>query len=198
MATEQLQFSISQYADGTLPEDERIALERLLADDTDAQALLADDRSLTDLLRAGPLPEVRWDRLAESISAAIDEQQEQRIAQASWWMRHRIPSGLALAASILLAVGLSIHFLSPAHSPVANHGPVKNLGTQTVAMLNVQGPQEDAPAGPEVTQISIGAGGSYAKDSALAPYADEIDNRPSRVVIASGLNTEPAPAAYPY
>lgn len=198
MATEQLQFSISQYADGTLPEDQRLELERVLADDTDAQALLADDRALTDLLRAGPLPEVRWDRLAESISAAIDEQHEQRVAQASWWMRHRIPGSLALAASVLLAVGLSIHFLSPGHSPVATHGPVKGLGTQTVAMLNVQGPQEDTPAGPEVTQISIGAGGSYAKDSALAPYADEIDNRPSRVVIASGMNSEQAPASYPY
>jgi anti-sigma factor RsiW len=198
MASEQLQFQISQYADGTLPEDHRIELERLLADDTDAQALLADDRSLTDLLRSAPLPAVRWDRLAESISAAIDQQQEQRVAQATWWVRHRLPSGLALAASVLLAIGIAIHFLSPDRSPVAGHGQVKNLGSQSVAMLNVQGPQEDAPAGPEITQISIGAGGSYAKDSALAPYADEIDNRPSRVVIASGTNSEPAPAAYPY
>jgi anti-sigma factor RsiW len=198
MANEELEFSISQYADGTLSDEQRLALESRLADDAEAQALLAEDRSLTDLLRSAPMPEVRWDRLAESISTAIDKQMEERAARASWWFRHRIPAGLALAASILLAIGIAIHLLVPGHGPGQERGPVRTLSTHTMAMLNVEGPQEDAPAGPQITQISIGAGGSYAHDSSLAPYADEIDNRPSRVVIASGLAPEQPQVGYPY
>ena len=199
MANEQLEFLISQYADGTLPEDQRIELESRLAGDAEVQALLAEDRSLTDLLRSQPLPEVRWDRLAESISGAIDQQLEQRAARASWWIRHRLPTSLAVAASAFIAIGVAIHLLVPHHSQaVADHGPVKELGHHAMAMLNVQGPQEDVPSGPEVTQISIGAGGSYAKDSALAPYADEIDSRPARVVIAIGLNADQGSVGSPY
>lgn len=198
MASEELEFAISQYADGTLTEEQRLALESRLAEDPEAQAMLAEDRSLTDLLRSAPLPEVRWDRLAESISSAIDQQEEERVARASWWFRHRLPAGLAIAASVLVAIGIAVHVLMPGHLPVEDRGPMKSLSNHTMAMLNVEGPQADAPAGPQITQISIGAGGTYAHDSSLAPYADEIDNRPSRVVIASGLAPEPPRAGYPY
>jgi len=54
----------------------------------------------------------------------------------------------------------------------------------------IEGPQEDSPAGPMVTEVSIGPGGTYAKAPALAPYADEIDSRPTRVVIAAGMPAE--------
>lgn len=198
MASEELEFSISQYADGTLADEQRVALESRLADDPEAQALLAEDRSLTDLLRSAPTPEVRWDRLAESISAGIDRAMEERAAGASWWFRHRLPAGLAVAASVLIAIGIAVHILLPGNSSTEIRGPVKPLGSETTAMLNVQGPEADAPSGPQVTQISIGAGGSYAHDSSLAPYADEMDNRPSRVVIASGLAQEQPRVGYPY
>lgn len=199
MANEQLEFLISQYADGTLPEEQRIEVEGRLADDAATQALLADDRALTDLLRSGPLPHVRWDRLAESISGAIDQQLQQQADRASWWLRHRLPTSLALAASMFIAIGVAIHLLAPQRSHVvAVHSQLRELGSQAVAMLDVQGPQEDVSSGPQVTQISIGAGGSYTKDSALAPYADEIDNRPARVVIASGMSTEQPSVGFPY
>jgi anti-sigma factor RsiW len=198
MASEELEFSISQYADGTLAGEQRIALESLLADDPEARALLAEDRALTDLLRSAPMPEVRWDRLAESISAGIDREVEERAARASWWFRHRLPAGLAIAASVVIAIGIGVRVLMPGNSPVESRGPVKSLSGETTAMLNVQGPQADTPSGPQVTQISIGAGGSYAHDSSLAPYADEIDSRPSRVVIASGLAPEQPRVGYPY
>jgi anti-sigma factor RsiW len=199
MANEQLEFLISQYADGTLPEERRVELESRLADDAEARAMMADDRSLTELLRSAPLPDVQWDRLAESISGAIEQQLQERADRASWWLRHRLPTSVAIAASVFIAIGVAIHVLVPHRShAVADRGPAKELSHQTVAMLNVQGPQEDAPSGPEVTQISIGAGGSYAKDSALAPYADEIDNRPSRVVIASGMSAVQPSVGFPY
>jgi anti-sigma factor RsiW len=197
MASEQLEFLISQYADGTLGAEERTALEGRLADEAEARRILAEDRSLTDLLRSMPLPEVDWDRLSTSISESIDRELGERVARASWWMRNRIPTGLALAASVFIALGVAIRILLPSRSSAGDRHPLKKLDAQTVAMLNVDGPQEDAPTGPQVTEISIGAGGSYAHDSALAPYADEIDNRPARIVIASGTNLEP-PQAGPY
>lgn len=198
MTDEDLEFSISQYLDGTLPEDQRAAVEDRLAQDPEAQTLLDQDRRLTDLLRASPLPDVQWDRFADSISGAIDRQLEDRMAAASWWMRLRIPAGLAIAASALLAIGLAIRMNSGGNQYATPRGHDKPLGQQAVAMLSVQGPQEDAPAGPAITQISIGAGGSYANASPLAPYANEIDNRPSRVVIASGLNPDQPPVNFPY
>jgi anti-sigma factor RsiW len=197
MTREELEFSISRYVDGTLPDGDRATVGSRLIDDPEAQALAAEDRALTNLLRSSPLPNVRWDRLAESISQAIDQHLEDQIARASWWMRHRIPAGLAVAASALLAIGIVIRVLAPGRSHVAQPG-IKSLGTQTVAMLTVEGPHADTAAGPEVTQISIGAGGSYATDSALAPYADEIDTRPARIVIASGLTPNQPRAGFPY
>jgi anti-sigma factor RsiW len=197
MTREQLEFSISQYLDGTLAEDERAALEARLADDAEAQTLLAEDRSLTTLLKSAPMPEVQWDRFAESISSAIDTQLEERVARASLWMRMRLPAGIAIAASALLAIGIAMHLLS--QSP-QDTGPYRLVPVQSnaTAMIDVQGPQSDAPSGPVVLQITIAAGGNYAKDSSLSPYADEMDSRPSRVVIASGLTAEQPRLGFPY
>jgi hypothetical protein len=196
---DELEFSISQYLDGTLADEQRPAVEALLAEDPEAQAILAEERALTALLRAEPLPEVRWDRLADSISSAIDEQLEERVARASWWMRFRMPAGLAIAASAAIAIGIAAFVLTHGRSSVVNPGSRPHPNPVAVATLNVEGPQADAPAGPAVTEISIGAGGSYAaKDSALDPYADEIDSRPARVVIASGIEPERPQVGSPF
>jgi anti-sigma factor RsiW len=197
MTREQLEFSISQYVDGTLAEDERAALEARLADDPEAQALLAEDRALTRLLQSAPMPEVRWDRFAESVSSAIDGRLEERVARASLWMRMRLPAGLAVAASALLAIGIAIHLLSPS-SHVAAPAHVVPVQNNATAMIDVEGPQSDAPNGPVIVQITVAAGGNYAKDSSLSPYADEMDSRPSRVVIASGLTAEQPRLGFPY
>jgi anti-sigma factor RsiW len=199
MTRDELEISISQYLDGTLNDDRRAAVEARLADDPAAQAILAQERALTDLLRAEPLPEVRWDRLAESISQAIDVQAEQRVARASGWMRFRMPTGLAVAASALLAIGIAAYVLMHGRSMVVNPASHSQPAHVTVASLTVGGPRADVPGGPEVTEISIGAGGSYAaKDAALDPYADEIDNRPARIVIASGIEPDRPLSASPF
>jgi anti-sigma factor RsiW len=190
MTREELEFSISQYLDGTLAADERLALEARLETDPQAQAILRQEQALTALLRSVPAPRISWDALAERISGAIDKQLEERVARASWMLRFRSPAILAAVASVGLIAGISLRLLFQARQQVTGTA-------QTVAMV-VEGPQEDAPNGPAVTEVSIGPGGTYAKDSSLAPYADEIDSRPSRVVIAAGMPTEEAPPASPY
>jgi anti-sigma factor RsiW len=72
MTNDQLEFAISQYLDGTLPPEERTALERLLSTDPEAQRLLEQYRSL-DLLAKGALrlPSLNWNKLSASISNAV-------------------------------------------------------------------------------------------------------------------------------
>jgi hypothetical protein len=191
-----LEISIAQYLDGSLADEPRIALEARLAQDPAAQALLEEERVLTELLRSQPLPEIRWDRLTDSISSAIDQELEERMAQASWWLRMRSPAGLAMAASVLLAIGLSFYALMQSGQTSAPN-PVETIAHSQTAMLMVEGPQSDRPDGDVVSQITVAAGGSYAKDSSLNPYADEIDSRPSRVVIASGAGVEASRLGFP-
>ncbi len=73
MSNEQLEFLISQYLDGMLPDAERSALERRLGDDPEARALLDEYRSIDQTVGtcATPLPQLRWDVVAEKISQAL-------------------------------------------------------------------------------------------------------------------------------
>jgi len=184
---EELEFRISQYVDGTLEGADRAELEHLLETDATARALLKEHRAVTQLVRSAPLPEVRWDRLAETISSAIDEEMHARMRRASWAIGLTRKTGwVAVAASVLIAAGVAVHYLTRGTGP-GTVGPQPHGGT-----LLVQVSEPDRPEGPVVTEISIGAGGTYAKDSSLAPYADDIDSRPSHVIIASGATTPPA------
>src|SRR6185312_8276827 len=177
MTRDELEFAISRYLDGTLPAEERASLEAQMASDPQAQAMLEQERSLTAAIRASsPLPAIEWDQLALQISQAVDEQAEARMRKVSWSLRFGPSAFLALAASVLLAVGIGVLLVvGPRTSPSSTpHNPV---APQTA--LLVQGPEEEKPAGPSGIDVSIGPGGSYAKAPSLAPYADEIDSRPA-------------------
>ena len=107
MTRDELEFSISQYIDGTLGARERDALEERLATDAEARAVHTEYESLQRVLKAAPVPELDWDRFAARISGAVAREelpaQSYRIGQ---WLR---PARLAIAASVLVAVGLAIH-----------------------------------------------------------------------------------------
>jgi anti-sigma factor RsiW len=194
MEQDELEFRISQYVDGTLEGADRSELERRLQTDAAAQALLEEHRAVTVFVRSAPLPEIRWDRLAETISSAIDDEMDARVQRVSWAIRlARRPAWIAVAASVLIAAGVAVHYLAgPKGTGPVPVGPQSHAGT-----LLVQVSEPDRPEGPVVSEISIGAGGAYAKDSSLAPYADDIDSRPSHVIIASGASTQP-PANLPF
>jgi anti-sigma factor RsiW len=181
MTRDELEFSISQYLDGTLDESLKSALEARLSGDAEARAMLEEDRALTAMIRSQPLPDVRWKKLAASIGQAIDEHVEERVTRVSWILRASRQGYVAVAASIVLAAAIAVHFLrTPQEAHPSNVQPPAPL-----VALDVQGPQEDQPQGPSVEEVAIGPGGSYAHASSLAPYADEIDTRPARVVLAA-------------
>ena len=186
--TEELEYLISQYCDGTLAEAERLRVELALAEDPEARALLDQDRAMTDLLRAAPAPTVKWSHLARQISSAIDDAQSQPL-QMPWWVRLRIPTALAAAASVGLIIGLSVYFLMRPH-PTPTGPPVAMTPRITVEVA-----QPDEPQGRIVTQVSIGPANT---ESPLSSYADEIDSQPSRVMMASGVAPKPPAIGFPY
>src|SRR5687768_923655 len=98
MTRDELEFSISQYLDGTLPAAERDALETRLGSDAEARALYAEYESLQGVFKAAPLPAVRWDAFAQQISAAVarEEMPAQSYKLTSWFR----PARLAIAASV--------------------------------------------------------------------------------------------------
>lgn len=192
MTRDELEFSISQYLDGTLPEDARSALQSRLESDPEAEELLRQERALTGLLRSDALPAVHWDGLADAISSAIDVQQQVRMDRASWLLRMRMPGALAAAASVLIVGGIAVHYLLGTRP--ATH-PNPQLNRMASSTLLVEGPQPDRVSAAQVTEISIGPGGVYAKDSSLAPYADEIDTRPSHVIIAGAASVGQRPGS---
>jgi len=192
MTTEQLEFEISQYADGTLPPASRAALESRLASDARARALLDEYRKLdAAFASARPIPALNWDRLATAISAAVADQagaEESRRAAA-----YRMPwvgalRGLAIAASLLIAFGLAVAVLHhrPAPNVSVNVSPKSTPTGHAVVSVAITGP-ETAPAAA-VVQIDLQPAG--ASDASWR-YAQGVVARPSRVVIASGIDTSP-------
>lgn len=192
MTHDDLESSISQYLDGTLAEGERSALERRLAEDAEARVMLDEYRRLDAVLKSAPLPDVRWELLAQSISAAVEQSVEERAAttyRIPAWVRTFAP--LALAASVLVASGLGIraYLLRPGSAnniaPQVVH--IAQEKPQQVATSDVAGPQADRAEGPAQVDVAIGPAHSGDSEPLLAHYSDEVLSRPSHVSVASGV-----------
>jgi anti-sigma factor RsiW len=143
MNAEQFEFALSQYIDGTLPIEQRAAVEERLRADPEARKLLEEYRNLDQAIRASAagVPEIQWDRLARHLSEAVNDAADSRNYYIGW-VRGAV--GLAVAASVLLVIGLFLgHPIAPPAPP------------QAVAMLDVAGPQAEAAAGPAAIDISV-------------------------------------------
>jgi hypothetical protein len=171
MIDEQLEFLISQYADGSLPESERALVELRLQGDGDARTMLEGYRALDASLKGSmPLPAVNWDRLAEHLSNAVAAEREEASAPAILgrignWGR------LAIAACVVLAVGGVA--LWTAMKPGGNDGGNPTIvqsggGNNTI---------ENSNGNPNVTQVA-------PSSARLAP-----------VVVVRGPAPQAAPAA---
>lgn len=186
MIDEQLEFQISQYADGTLPAAETAALEEELAEDAEARQLLEEYRALNGMIeRELAAPEMNWERLGAHISAVVaqedaaanDAKQSYRIAWPTW-------GRVAIAAMVLIAVGLAFLHLRPRGGQtvvVVGPPPAPELAPVVV----VTGPAAERAPGEVIEIVSI-------QPSALASNryrpADDVVYRAPRVVIASGLS----------
>jgi len=171
MIDEQLEFLISQYADGSLPESERALVELRLQGDADARTMLEEYRALDASLKSSmPLPAVNWDRLAEHLSDAVAAEQEEASAPAILgrignWGR------LAIAACVVLAVG-------------------------GVALWTAMKPGGGDGGNPTI--VHSGGGNNTIESSNGKPIITQVapaPPRPAPVVVVRGPAPQAAPAA---
>ena len=187
MTHDDLEFSISQYLDGTLPPADGDALETRLGSDAAARALYAEYEALQGALASAPLPAVRWDRFAEQISAAVAREPEPAQSyKLGAWLR---PARLALAASVLLAGTIALGIwrsgapdsttgLDPAPPQLTRIVLKPDPATAAaVASVKVSDEPIQIVIGPSATEDDAGIVRVYASDS--------IVRRPSKAVIVS-------------
>lgn len=199
MIDENLQYALSQYADGTLAQAERAAVEQLLAHNAEARQTLAEYRRLSMLLdaSAAPLPSVDWSQLTQQISRAIDRSQsipgsaaiaaEQAASETYLMGWGRRPWVWAIAASLLIASGVVW---------ISHQGPGKLQTSVAVAPPAVAPPQIAKVAeirvlqgeianGPAVVEVSVGPSGRVEQASVWQLYP-EVAQRPFGISIAGG------------
>jgi anti-sigma-K factor RskA len=191
MIDEQLEFAISQYADGTLPVRQHAALEARLTADPALMALLEEYRQLGNAMKvADPLPAIQWDRLTSHLSDCVAQTEAEpvHVYQMPWVRR---VAGMAIAACLAVVIGVSFD----------RHSTPKAVVVPMVAgQLAVAGPVADAPAGAVVSEIAIGPSPAVAMDDSTFRYGDSgVVAQPQRVVIASSdAPVQDTSAATPY
>jgi anti-sigma factor RsiW len=180
MTRDELEFSISQYLDGGLSARERDELETRLATDADVRALFAEYESLQKTLTAAPLPEVRWDALAEHVSAQLARQpmpaQSYQIAR--WFS----PARLAIAASVLIAAGIGLSVWRS--GSIVSSTPAEPISI----VVNDQTPVTNPipVSGNPTIEIAIGPLPSVdGAEPIVLRYADTVVQRPSKALIVS-------------
>lgn len=191
MIDEQLEFLISQYADGSLPESERALVELRLLNNPEARALLEEYRALDASLKSSMvLPAVNWERLAEHLSEVVAEQEETRAAT----VLGRIGTfgRLAIAACVVLAVG-GVALWTAMKSDGGDTRVVQNTNHATgpnttnitppdarpAPLVVVRGPAPEAADAAPVVVVSVGPSSRVTPDWRAA---EGVVTGPSRAI----------------
>ena len=178
MTRDELEFSISQYLDGTLGEHEESALVARLATDSEARALLAEYRGLDRALRAAPLPAVDYDALGERICDAVAREPEPAQSYRLHWVK--TVSALALAACVVIAAGLGIRRMQ---SPEGPGGGVV-VAPEPTRIEVVDAVSRPMASTQPVVVVNVGPPAAGQDRSAYARYDEDLLSRPSQVIIA--------------
>jgi negative regulator of sigma E activity len=216
MTRDELEFSISQYVDGTLADDgQRSALEERLATDAEARGLYAEYQTLHGVLATSlPMPEVDWDQFARRVSAAVNREempaQSYKIGQ---WIS-RSPMQFGMAASVLIAGAIALTLLRPggtptgtSPSPSPSPSPTAVSGSATpTQIVRIDSPASADAVAAAPTAAPADTAGLVVAIVPPAPdgdrpivlrYADSVVQRPSRAMIVSaapvGQDTSAAP-----
>jgi anti-sigma factor RsiW len=170
MIAEDVEFQISQYADGTLPASEMKYVEDLLQSDVQAQKMLAEYRQLNGHLAKLRGPDVQWDRFAQQISNEIENSDRPAVAGRIGFFQYR----MRIAAAVLIACTaffVTKHAMKP--KQIASHAVAPSIS-------EVTGPQAEVATGKPVQDVSISPSPALARDSRYGE--DVISQGPSKVV----------------
>jgi anti-sigma factor RsiW len=191
MISEDLEFQISQYADGTLSAAELNSVEALLQSNPQAREMLAEYRQV-DLqlgtLRIGPAagPVVRWDEFAGSIADRISDESGSSEA-------HSVAGRIGFAgARWRIAAAVLVCFTG---AIVARHAMHQSVVTAPVAptVVEVAGPQVEIAKAPSVQDVSVGPSAAAMAEH-NARYGEGVITQGTPKVILGQL---PKPAADP-
>jgi anti-sigma factor RsiW len=186
MTRDELEFSISQYLDGGLAEEDQAALEALLATDAEARALLADYRRVDLALKSRPLPAVDWDALAGHICAAVADRAEEP-AVSYRIGGFRTMAALALAACVVVGIGLGIRLLQPSQSnPTGGALALKPAKPPVEIVVVDSRPAAPAPSTAPVAAIAVGPSSQLQDRPGFAGYHDDVISRSAEVLVARG------------
>jgi anti-sigma factor RsiW len=110
MTRDELEFSLSQYHDGTLGPVERAAVDEVLATDADARAMLAEIGRLDALIKRTPgAPAIAWDKFQAQVSIALDEVEAPAAPTIRIGNWTRVVGGVvALAAAVAIVVSVAV------------------------------------------------------------------------------------------
>jgi hypothetical protein len=201
MLDQETEILISQYADDAdeLTAEERLRVQSVVAADPEARRLLDEYQALTAALRrAAPrVPQLDWDRLREHISSATsdaDDRNRMRIGPSPM----TVPMRWALAASVLLCIGLALLATQPARFTTGGNsvaaGPARtSVDLPSVATsIDVSGPTIDPPEGAVRLDISIGQ--PAATPDSVAAIAQDVVWRPPQInIVAAETTGQPFP-----
>lgn len=192
MIDETLQFEISQYLDGDLPEPRRVAIERILAEDPEVCRHLDELRRLDSLVAGAlPVPEIDFETISRSVSEQIDRRSvPQRVVPKPAAIFGTLSLGrivgLALAASMLLAVSLWAVLdrgetsLPAVGRHLAGAGQSDSGGSLAISVLT-----GERPSGEPQAQITIGPSAFAQSLPIRSWYSDYDPDRPASVTIAA-------------
>ena len=189
MRPDELEFSISQYLDGTLPPLEAARVEELLATDVDARAIFAEYQHLNDSLRALPKAQVDFDALAMGISNSLAGEEAP--------IRHyrigfRSVLGIsAIAATLFVVIGTAFMLLKAGRSEV--NQPEVTLAKVDPPTIEISGPTIQLAAAPVIV---IGPPVNGVDTSWHSHEA--VVSGPTRVIIASGTPAGQDSSDQPY
>ena len=191
MTRDQLEFSITQYLDGSLPQSERAGLMERLEKDPEARALLEEHRRLDNVLSRASLPTFPLEALSKQLSEAIAQAPAPEVEQRSLrmpWVGAR--SWVAIAASVMIASGLAFAILSHGRSGTAAN-PVHHELTASAGFVTVTGPVSPTDSASDDVQVSVGPSKAIAGESTLSRYSADLVMRPAHVMmVASGVNPD--------
>ena len=202
MTRDELEFSISQYLDGTLAADQHAALEERLATDADVRALYAEYQSLQGVLKTSlPLPGVDWDTFASRVSAAVEREEmpAQSYKISRWFSR---PMQFAIAASVLVAGGIALTLMRPSGTgdPGTSPGNMAVAPTQIVLIDAPAASPDDNAVSSAPPALSVAIVPPTADDGrpTVLRYADSVVHRPSRAMIVSAAPVAQDTSATPF
>jgi anti-sigma factor RsiW len=182
MTRDELEYTLSQYLDGTLAAPDEAALEERLATDESARALLAEFRSLDRALRAAPLPSFDFDVLSSRITAAVAEQDGPAQSYRLHWVRTAV--SLALAACFVIAVGVGIRRLQNPTTPDRTEIAQTRPQPEPRQIVVVDATSRPSASPDPVAVVSVGPSAAPQDRPALARYHEDLLSRPSQVIIA--------------